>query len=650
MMRKIAITSLYIFFACFSLLAQQREISLKDTITDPDIVIPAEIERNFDALLEEWSRNTKPSTLCKETSSQDAVYPDSVYINRLYSFPSIMELAYNPIVRTYIDMYSGRRRNQVAYMLARGDYYFPIFEHALDKYDLPLELKYLPVIESALKPTAVSPMGATGLWQFILGTGKMYDLEINSLVDERRDPLKATDAAARYLKDLYGIYGDWNLVIAAYNCGPRNVNKAIRRSNGRTDYWSIYPYLPRETRGYVPAFIAATYIMNYYKEHNICPMEYEFPSTLDTITVNKTVHFQQIADILNIPIEDIRTLNPQYKKDMVPGDYKPYYICLPSSKITDFISLSDTIYKHRTEELLAHRKTVEVEGYSNSASNGKLSTRKLVHKVRKGETLGSIARKHGVSSSQIKSWNRLRSNKLSVGRRLTINKPIYTKPSAKPTDQLAQNTESTTTSSSPATDSSSALANTDTESLIGNYLKNKQNHSNELGHESDITELKTENRGNRAYTENTRTVYHKVRIGETLTSIANRYDVEKEDIQKWNKISSSAVKVGVRLIIHIPEEKPSASNQQETSFAADTQEAQSVEVKPQQESTPKAKTTTKPEKPKKKKTVIYTVKKNDTLSGIASKYRRVTVADIKRANNLKSTKLSLGQKLKIPQK
>lgn len=243
-------------------------------------------------------------------AGQNVVYHDTVYSDRLYRLPSEMELSFNHVVRSYIEMYSVRRREQVAYMLTLGDYYFPLFEEMLDRHGLPLELKYLPVIESALNPVAVSRMGATGLWQFMLKTGQGYGLEVNSLVDERRDPYKSTEAAVRYLKDLYSIYGDWNLVIAAYNCGPGNVNKAIARSGGKQDYWEIYYRLPRETRGYVPAFIAANYIMNYYAEHNICPMKPNDFQALDTVHVNQEIHFGQISEILDIPVNELQRLNP----------------------------------------------------------------------------------------------------------------------------------------------------------------------------------------------------------------------------------------------------------------------------------------------------------------------------------------------------
>jgi LysM repeat protein len=634
MFREILITTTLLAFSVSVAFAQNERKSLKDTITDKHIVVPPQIERNFDDLFVEWNKNIKAPKDCNVNSEENISYPDSVYINRLYCLPTEMELAYNPIVKSYIDMYSGRRRRQVSYMLAEGKYYFPMFESILDKYGLPLELKFLPVIESALKPVAVSHAGATGLWQFMLGTGKMYNLEVNSLVDERRDPLKASDAAARYLKDLYGMYGDWNLVIAAYNCGPGNVNKAIRRSNGQTDYWAIYPYLPKETRGYVPAFIAATYIMSYYKEHNICPMEYSYPVAMDTIAVNKTIHFQQIADILKVSIDDVRDLNPQYKKDIIPGDYKQYIVSLPSTKIADFVSLHDTIVAHRNQELLVHRKTVDV----NTGEKEVISTRKVIHKVKKGETLAAIAKKHGVSSSQIKKWNKLKSNKLAAGSRLTINKPVYGKaaPTQSKSAQGQAVAENTKKAQQEANESESGEPSGNS-TVIADYLKKQIENVTD----AEVKEVKRIDPG-----VSNKTIYHKVRIGETLTQIANKYNVKKKDLMKWNKLSANTVKVGQRLIIYIPEKKQelvasaATTSKSETAKTATTAKA---------ETTAKTKTEPKPKQTTQKKTRTYEVQKGDNLYRIATKYSGISADDIRKANKLPDDKLSIGQKLVIPQ-
>jgi membrane-bound lytic murein transglycosylase D len=294
------------------------------------------------------------------TAAEGPTFDREVYIERLKRIPTIMELPYNDVVKQFIDRYSGRLRHSVSYMLGACNFYIPIFEEALEAYDLPLELKYLPVIESALNPKAVSRVGATGLWQFMLTTGKQYGLEVNTLVDERRDPVKASYAAAHYLKDLYNIFGDWSLVIASYNCGPANITKAIHRAGGQKDYWQIYPYLPRETRGYVPAFIAANYIMTYYSDHLICPLRTKLPAKTDTIMVNRNVHLQQIAAVLDIDIEILRTLNPEYRRDIVPGLTKPSAIKMSPNDIIRFIDNQDSIFNYNAAELLNKRDEVAV--------------------------------------------------------------------------------------------------------------------------------------------------------------------------------------------------------------------------------------------------------------------------------------------------
>lgn len=384
------------------------------------IDLPMSMTYPLDSLLNDWKAKTYID-LGKDcnTSQVNPQFSDSVYIDRLSRMPVIMEMPYNDIVRKFIDTYTGRLRSQVSFMLSACNFYMPIFEEALDAYSLPLELKYLPIIESALNPSAVSRAGASGLWQFMLSTGKLYGLESNSLVDERRDPIKATWAAARYLKDMYDIYKDWNLVIAAYNCGPGNINKAIRRANGKTDYWEIYNYLPRETRGYVPAFIAANYVMTYYCKHNICPMETNIPQATDTVLVSRNLHFQQIADICHVPLDEIKSLNPQYKRDIVPGDSKPRALRLPTEAISTFLDNQDTIYAHRSDELFKNRRIVaSVNRQSKASGNGDLT----YYRIRQGDTLGGIARKFGVSVRQLRRWNNLHNNRIRAGRRLKIYK------------------------------------------------------------------------------------------------------------------------------------------------------------------------------------------------------------------------------------
>lgn len=423
-------TLLFSLFAFTQVInAQTVDVLINDNGKErrESIDLPKSMTYPLDSLLNDWkAKNYIDLNKDCSTAEVNPLFSDSVYIDRLSRMQTVMEMPYNEIVRKFIDMYAGRLRNQVSFMLSAGNFYMPIFEEALDAYNLPLELKYLPIIESALNPSAVSRAGASGLWQFMIGTGKIYGLESNSLIDDRRDPIKATWAAARYLKDLYNIYHDWNLVIAAYNCGPGNINKAIRRSGGETDYWSIYNYLPRETRGYVPAFIAANYVMTYYCDHNICPMETNIPANTDTVQVNRNLHFQQIADLCHVSLEEIRSLNPQYKKELIPGNSKPYTLRLPQNSVSTFIDRQDTIYTHRADELFKNRRTADVKeknaygrkGSSATAGGGGLT----YHKIRQGDTLGSIARKYGVRVKDLQRWNGLRGTNIAAGKRLKIYK------------------------------------------------------------------------------------------------------------------------------------------------------------------------------------------------------------------------------------
>lgn len=411
----------------------------KITAVDPTnqqeetIDLPEGMIYDADSLLREWNarKYLVPDTNC-ENPDVNPVFEKEVYIDRLRRIPAVMELAYNDVVQKFIDQYSGHLRRSVSYMLGACNFYVPIFEEALDMYSLPLELKYLPVIESALDPRAVSHAGAVGLWQFMLDTGKRYGLEVNSLIDERRDPIKSSYAAAHYLSDLYAMFGDWNLVIAAYNCGPNAVNKAIHRAGGSRDYWTIYPYLPRETRGYVPAFIAANYIMNYYCEHNICPMKTKVPVSTDTVMLSRDVHFDQIAAVCGVDPEELRTLNPQYRTGLIPGSIRPMTLCLPHAEITAFIDNEDSVYNYRKDELLARRAEVLVnasvapepgEQRRKTTTKKKRTTRRSSRKyvtIRSGQTLSELAKRHGTTVSKLRRLNGIKGSNIRAGKRIRV--------------------------------------------------------------------------------------------------------------------------------------------------------------------------------------------------------------------------------------
>ncbi|MEI6752612.1 MAG: transglycosylase SLT domain-containing protein [Paludibacter sp.] len=398
---------------------ENNESKIKTVVSDSSINVPAEFDNTLDFMLQSWAiRHSTPSN-CR--SAIDIVpVSDSVYKLRLSQMPCLMEMPYNPAVRTFIDLYTTRKRRQVEYLLGMSNYYFPMFEQVLGANNLPLELKYLSIIESALNTTIVSRMGAAGLWQLMIGTGRMYGLEINSLVDERLSPVKATNAAAHFLKDLYSIYGDWNLVIASYNCGPGNISKAMRRSGGKRDYWAIYPYLPKETRSYVPVFIAANYSMHYAAEHNLCAATVNMPVLTDTVMIHRRIHLEQIAAVLELPIEEIRLLNAQYRKDIIPGDIKPHALCLPLNLANLFIQKQDEIAAYRADELINNRRTqIEVQ---QAATEPVLSGKVIHYKVKSGQTLSSIAARNGVSVKKLKSWNNIKGNKVKKGQILKIVK------------------------------------------------------------------------------------------------------------------------------------------------------------------------------------------------------------------------------------
>lgn len=397
-----------------------------ETVTEggDELVLPEGMtDSEMDSLLNEWaSRNYLSFDETCEPSKENPEYTAEEYITRLSHLPNVMEMPYNEVVRQYIDRYSGRLRNSVSLMLGASNFYNPIFEEALESYQIPLELKYLPIIESALNPSATSRVGAAGLWQFMITTGKQYGLEVTSLIDERRDPIKASFAAAHYLKDLYDIFGDWTLVIASYNCGPGNVNKAIKRAGGEKDYWTIYKYLPKETQGYVPAFIAANYIMNYYCEHNICPVNTRLPVATDTIMISKDLHMDQIVDLCHVEKEELKALNPQYRTDLIPGASHACTLKLPTTAVNAFLEAGDSIYNYRSNELFKNRKEVSLasETTTKSASTKSKSGGKTIT-VKSGESLGVLAKRYHTTVSKLQRLNGIRGTNIRAGQKLKVN-------------------------------------------------------------------------------------------------------------------------------------------------------------------------------------------------------------------------------------
>ncbi len=432
--------------------AQSYETDTEITVTGKNgkqevIDIPEAMTTEVDSLLHLYNtqRYLKPSADCNQPDV-NPFYEKEVYKARLQRMPTIIEMPYNDVVQKFIDRYANNLRRSVSIMLGATNFYMPIFEEALEAYNLPLELKYLPVIESGLNPQATSYVGAAGLWQFMIGTGKRYGLEINSLVDERRDLIKSSYAAANYLSDLYRIFRDWHLVIAAYNCGPDKINKAIHRAGGTKDYWQIYPYLPKETRGYVPAFIAANYIMNYYCDHNICPMVADIPAKTDTVMVNRDIHFNQIASVLNMEVSQLKELNPQYRRNIINGSNKPSSLRLPSTLVNKFIDNEQAIYDYNADALLNKRAEVEVNeeniantsysrsnSYTRSSSNNSYRSSRHKNKhtkkhkersqnvtIKNGDTLSEIAERNHTTVSKLKKLNKISGSNIRAGKKLRV--------------------------------------------------------------------------------------------------------------------------------------------------------------------------------------------------------------------------------------
>ena len=384
------------------------------------------------------------------------VFPREVYLDRLRRLPNLIEMPYNEVVQDYIDQYTGRLRRSVSFMLGVQNFYVPIFEEALEAEGVPLELKYLPVVESAFDPMATSRVGAAGLWQFMVPTAKHYGLTVNSLLDERRDPIKSSQAAAKYLKDLYNSFGDWTLAIAAYNCGRNNVLKAIKRAGGARDYWAIYPYLPRETRGYVPAFIAANYVMNYYCDHKIPPMKTIAPAETDTVTVSRNLYLAQVAAACNLDVETVQAMNPQYRAGVVPGNSQPCALRLPVQSIDRFLQLGDSIYNVAPAAEVAERRE-EVEPAELTAQPNNTTTRQSRRQalaeerrerrerraaaaaerkkrkskraraeqpsevdIRQGDTLSEIARRNNTTVEKLQKINNLDGSAIRAGKKLRV--------------------------------------------------------------------------------------------------------------------------------------------------------------------------------------------------------------------------------------
>jgi membrane-bound lytic murein transglycosylase D len=544
---------------------------------------------------------------------------------------SDFHIEYNKGLENIIKHYLKNRKKSYERLMGLSQYYFPVFEEKLAKYNVPLEIKYLAIVESALNPRAVSKAGATGLWQFMYGTGKQYNLDINTFVDERSDLLKSTEAACQYMVNMYAIFGDWDLVLASYNAGPGNVTKAIRRSGGKQNYWNIRPYLPQETQGYVPAFIATMYIYEFHKEHGIVPQKAVMNTyATDTILVRNKMTFKQISDLLDISVAELQFLNPSYKRDYVPFMIdKKHYLRLPLDKVAVFTSNEDKIYAYTEYDFSKREKAFAPTNAVASSDSTTFSTQTKTkyHTVRKGETLGGISSKYGVSLTNLKKWNGIKSNNIAIGKKLKIvsteSVAIAQKPKAIPAvpkDTLSPPKITTTDSLKQYVvvkgDNLNSIAkkfDISTEDLKD--WNNMDNDNILVGSKLIVSSSKTTPMDSLNFNE------YVVGQGDNLNTIAKKFNVSVEDIKKWNDLDSEALKYGTTL-------KIVKTAESETAVA---------QVKTQ-----------KPEKKQNYKTEsIYVVKKGDSLYSISQKIPGVTVADLKKWNGISGKNIQPGMKLKI---
>ncbi|MDE6234558.1 MAG: transglycosylase SLT domain-containing protein [Muribaculaceae bacterium] len=556
-------------------------LDLKESITDDSIIFPESFETDTRKMLESWYLKNYTDTDDRYRTSANPSTSDATMRQRLADLPTVIDMPYNQIVRSYIDRYMEKGRPMVASLLGLSTYYMPIFEQALEAEQLPQELKYLPVIESALNPNAVSRSGAGGLWQFMPAAAKGYDLEVSSLVDERRDPYKSSKKAAKMLHDLYDTYGDWSLAIAAYNCGPGNVNKAIRRAGGdpkKQDFWSIYKYLSPETRGYVPMFIAANYVMNYYKEHNISPVLPTRPLVTDTVGISTRVHFDQISKVLDIPKDELRILNPQFRADIIPGSAsRQYMLILPSQQAQAYIMSEPEIlayeaakYARRTDanpgdqyldeapendenpllaqspnntdELVAEEIDESPALPARQSSSMQSGTRKVTHTVSGNENINDIAERYSVRVADIRAWNSLRRNAVRPGQTLTIHTSVPESALRPSTNKSAAKSAAPAVAAAPASTAKTAKSNKAAEQPAAKKSKKQTQTAEKTTTASSSKKSSKKQQSAAAQPSN-----HEIKSGESLSTIARKHGVTVDELKKANNLKGDNIRAGESL-------------------------------------------------------------------------------------------------------
>lgn len=500
-----------LLFALMGFMVSAQNHTIETAITDQNF--QEQLIKEMDEMLDLWYIKSQLPKVVNPSITDDTLgvaFSDSLIYQRLRAINTVVPLAYNNSVKRWIELYVYKRKKSSAILMGLSEYYYPFMREIFDKYGVPEELIYLTIIESGLNPIAVSPMGATGIWQFMHGTGKVYGLEVNTFVDDRRDPLKATDAAARHLRDLYKIFNDWGLAISAYNCGAGNVRKAISRSGGKTDFWSVRTYLPRETQNYFPAYIAALYLATYHKQHGIPSAKISIPFSVDTVMIHQELHFEQIAAVLEIEMEEIKILNPQYKRMVIPAYSDPYPLRLKNKDIIKFLEMKDSIYQYKYAEYFTPIKVYQ--GMFSGEAVKSTDYKKNYHTVKSKETLASISAKYGLSVNELKQMNKLKSNYVKPKQKLFVGYEY--------TGQTAKDSLTDTTKVSNPVDT------------VQVSKPQPQIHSEKP-----------------ARNNNTEIIYI-VKKGDTLNSIAKKYNITIKELMTFNGIKNpNSINIGQKIKI-----------------------------------------------------------------------------------------------------